>query len=224
MTPFDPQSGDPLSVPEDEPRYAADLNDSRSCLVLGLGLLAIVLIGIAVLAAPRSGQTTVPGDVSPALSAAQSGAPQLAQHWLVRGRTAAGGLNALQNAGLLRPTSSPAVANVATSGGPSGLTASTPASISGPATWYRWHPGEAAAGPRLRAALGSHWRGSIVSVCAGGCVRVVLSDWCACSGGRVVDLDARSFARLAPLNVGVLRVRVYLAVGLPIAPATDVAP
>lgn len=81
--------------------------------------------------------------------------------------------------------------------------------VKGNATWYRWHVGEAAAGPALRAALGSHWRGSRVRVCAGiRCVSVVLSDFCACNDHRVVDLDVRSFARLADPSRGVLAVVV----------------
>lgn len=80
--------------------------------------------------------------------------------------------------------------------------------LSGTATWYAWRPGQAAAGPALRRALGPRWRGRSVTVCAAACVRVRLTDWCACGGGRVVDLDARSFARLAPLSRGVLKVTV----------------
>jgi hypothetical protein len=83
--------------------------------------------------------------------------------------------------------------------------------VVGTATWYRWHRNEAAAGPALRRALGRSWRGSVVDVCADArCVRVRLTDWCGCPRGRVVDLDARSFARLVPLSVGTVRVTVYL--------------
>jgi hypothetical protein len=39
----------------------------------------------------------------------------------------------------------------------------------------------AAAGPKLRAALGSHWRGKIVYVNG---LRVKLVDWCQCYGGQ----------------------------------------
>lgn len=90
--------------------------------------------------------------------------------------------------------------------------------VAGWSTWYAWRPGEAAAGPALRRALGPGWRGSIVTVCAHSqnlrvtCARVVLSDWCLCGSrhGRptVIDLDARTFARLAPLSRGVIRVEV----------------
>jgi hypothetical protein len=82
----------------------------------------------------------------------------------------------------------------------------------GVAVWYRYRSGHAAAGPRLRAALGSGWRGTRVRVCsAGRCVSVVLSDWCACGGSksnRLIDLDSGSFARLAPLSRGVIPVTV----------------
>jgi hypothetical protein len=84
--------------------------------------------------------------------------------------------------------------------------------VAGTATWYRYVPGHAAAGPALRAALGPRWRGKTVTACdrAGRCVRAVLSDWCACGGGRVIDLDHRLFARLAPTSRGVIHVEVRL--------------
>lgn len=87
---------------------------------------------------------------------------------------------------------------------------SSETTIRGNATWYDYVPGGAAAGPRLRDALGSTWRGTRVSVChAGRCVRVKLSDWCLCShGNRVIDLDSRSFARLADPGRGVIEVQV----------------
>jgi len=77
--------------------------------------------------------------------------------------------------------------------------------LTGPATWYRYHSGQAAAGPRLRAALGAHWRGRVVAVNG---LRVRLTDWCACPFGRVVDLHVGDFARLARPSTGVLRVSV----------------
>ena len=78
---------------------------------------------------------------------------------------------------------------------------------SGTATWYRYVPGGAAAGPRLRSALGPAWRGRLVTVRANGrSVRVKLSDYM--PSGRLIDLDAASFAVLAPLSAGVLRVTV----------------
>lgn len=82
-------------------------------------------------------------------------------------------------------------------------------SLRGVATWYRWRPGEAAAGPGLRAFLGKDWRGSVVTVRRGSrAVRVRLTDWCACPGGRIVDLDVRSFSRLGAPSRGILRVEV----------------
>jgi hypothetical protein len=81
--------------------------------------------------------------------------------------------------------------------------------LAGTATWYRWRIGQAAAGPRLRAALGSHWRGRIVTVSRGTRhVRVRLTDWCRCSWSRVIDLDHRSFDDLMPLWRGVTPVTV----------------
>ncbi len=80
-------------------------------------------------------------------------------------------------------------------------------SISGIASWYRWHPGEAAAGPVLRAFLGSHWRGMTVRICSQGhCVTAKLTDWM--KADRLIDLDSRSFAALARLSKGILRVTI----------------
>ena len=83
--------------------------------------------------------------------------------------------------------------------------------ISGISTWYKYVPGGAAAGPALRAALGSGWRGRKVSVCVtgGNCISVTLSDWCACGSGRVIDLDRASFAALADPSRGILAVTVH---------------
>lgn len=91
--------------------------------------------------------------------------------------------------------------------------------LRGIATWYDYRRGHAAAGPELRRALGAGWRGTSVLVCADRCVSVVLSDWCACGNGRVIDLDRASFAVLAPPSVGVLRVTVTL--GAPPPPDTS---
>jgi hypothetical protein len=56
--------------------------------------------------------------------------------------------------------------------------------------------GYAAAGPKLRAALGSDWRGSIVYVDG---IRVKLIDWCQCYNGepneKLLDLYHDVFAR-----------------------------
>ena len=85
------------------------------------------------------------------------------------------------------------------------------AGLHGSATWFAAPSGTAAAGPALRAMLGKGWRGQTVQVCAGGrCVRARLTDWCACGHGRVIDLDRRLFAALAPPSRGVIRVTVTL--------------
>jgi rare lipoprotein A (peptidoglycan hydrolase) len=89
----------------------------------------------------------------------------------------------------------------------------TTATTTGTASWYDWHPRQAAAGPRLRALLGRDWRGSVVRVCVGTrCLPVRLTDWCQCYKGtireRVIDLDDRAFAALAPLSRGLVKVKV----------------
>ena len=78
--------------------------------------------------------------------------------------------------------------------------------LSGVASWYQYVAGQAAAGPRLRSALGPGWRGSVVTVCAASCVRVTLSDFMV--RDRLVDLDSRSFAALAPLSQGIVEVTI----------------
>ena len=91
------------------------------------------------------------------------------------------------------------------------------AALIGLASWYSWHPGEAAAGPALRH---GHWRGSTVAVCRPPvdpfhvrCVVVILSDFCGCLRGepdeRAIDLDRRSFTELAPLSKGLVTVEVF---------------
>jgi len=87
----------------------------------------------------------------------------------------------------------------------------------GPASWYckagvsichRAYPGGmyAAAGQKLRV---GNWRGRVVQVCGNGsCVSVKLIDWCACGGGRVIDLYSDAFRRLAPLSKGTVKVTV----------------
>ncbi len=88
-------------------------------------------------------------------------------------------------------------------------------SASGTASWYCGHGSacprarsgglSAAAGPLLRQ---GDWRGRRVVVRSGGrSVRVTLVDWCACPG-RVIDLFADAFSRLAPLSRGLVSVRV----------------
>jgi hypothetical protein len=92
--------------------------------------------------------------------------------------------------------------------------------VTGTASWYCL-PGRSrcttgypsftatiAAGPALRRMLGSDWRGSRVRICAGArCVTATVRDWCACRG-RVADLYASVFRRLAPLSRGIVRVTI----------------
>ncbi len=81
--------------------------------------------------------------------------------------------------------------------------------VTGQATWYEAPQNTAAAGPALRDALGRDWRGQWVTVARGGVtVTVQLTDWCACRGRRIIDLNAGDFARLAPLSKGVIEVTV----------------
>ena len=83
----------------------------------------------------------------------------------------------------------------------------TPSLLDGRATWYRWRPGEAAAGPALRRMLGRSWRGTLVRVRRGDrSVTVRLTDWCRCPGNRMIDLDVRAFAALGDPSRGVLSV------------------
>lgn len=81
---------------------------------LAIGAIAWILLAILVahLAAPSSAETTAPVDLSGMSSARLSGAPQAHSSL----------------SGALSP--SPAVANVATSGGPDGLTSPMPATPS----------------------------------------------------------------------------------------------
>lgn len=81
--------------------------------------------------------------------------------------------------------------------------------VRGIASWYRYIPGRAAAGPALRRALGPAWRGSMVRVCRDAvCARVRLTDWCGCYGTRVIDLARTDFARLGSPSLGIVRVEV----------------
>lgn len=89
--------------------------------------------------------------------------------------------------------------------------------IVGVASWYDYKPREAAAGPALRAMLGSNWRGRLVYVSRRTCtdtgcltrtVRVRVSDWCACYGTRVIDLDRETFRLFASPSRGLVHVSV----------------
>ena len=85
--------------------------------------------------------------------------------------------------------------------------------VTGIASFYAAPTGTAAAGPKLRRALGPHWRGAVIRVCVNGhCTRVRLTGWCQCYAGtrreRLVDISRGSFARLAPPSRGLVVVRV----------------
>lgn len=126
------------------------------------------------------------------------------------------------------PRSSPTAARVRRSPSPSTVAAPSrrPAarSFAGVATWYCL-PGRsactvgfassgafAAAGAPLRRALGSSWRGRLVTVCTPDCIQprvsvaVRLIDVCVCE--RVLDLYASAFGQLAGLSTGELDVEV----------------
>ncbi|CAB4174196.1 hypothetical protein UFOVP1028_21 [uncultured Caudovirales phage] len=108
------------------------------------------------------------------------------------------------------PQPSPVVATDLLSSQPTNVPEAnvSPARLSGIASWYRYVPGQAAAGPRLRALLGN-WRGRTVTVNG---IPVRLTDWCQCFEGqpdeRLIDLDSRTFAQLAPLSRGLVAVDI----------------
>lgn len=73
----------------------------------------------------------------------------------------------------------------------------------GVATWYDWHPGQCATwylpkGTRL----------TVTDLTTGRSITCVITDREAAGSNRVVDLSESGFAELAPLSVGVLRVKV----------------
>ena len=107
------------------------------------------------------------------------------------------------------PTPSAAVEPTGARSEPS-LPARSGHSIEGVATWHATGRDGlfAAAGPRLRSALGPGWRGDSVKVCAAICLWVVLNDYCRCSEARVIDLSDEAFSKLAPLRRGVIAVTV----------------
>lgn len=96
--------------------------------------------------------------------------------------------------------------------------------LGGVATFYRYHEGQAAAGPVLRETLGVHWRGQDVTVCANVCIRVKLTDFCACGerAGKdtLIDLDRRDFAKLGDPAAGVIDVTIEFGAE-PTLPPTD---
>jgi hypothetical protein len=109
----------------------------------------------------------------------------------------------------VKPTPKPDIAGFA--GGTAGGSVGGDGSLRGLASWYcragsspchYQYPDTggfdayAAAGPRLRAAIGGNWRGRIVSVNG---IRVKLVDWCQCYKGqrheKVIDLYYDVFRR-----------------------------
>lgn len=100
-------------------------------------------------------------------------------------------------------------------------TAKQKSSLRGKASWYckagvsachaAHPPGSmvAAACTDLRAAIGPHWRGKVVTVSnrRGVAITVTLVDWCA-STDKLIDLYAAAFSAVAPLYRGVSRVEV----------------
>lgn len=95
-----------------------------------------------------------------------------------------------------------------------------PSRLTGTASWYAAGGPAAAAGPRLRAALGPDWRGKVVTVCASRCIPVALVDFCQCYKGqkreRLIDLGLEAFAQLERPSAGLLRVTIILG-----PPSTD---
>ncbi len=78
----------------------------------------------------------------------------------------------------------------------------------GTASWFDSPIGVSAAGPALRTALGSGWRGTRVTVCGpAGCAVTVLGDWM--RADRLIDLDVSVFpAVCGPLSLGLCQVEV----------------
>ena len=148
--------------------------------------------------------STEPGGVEPDLAASAPVVGTIADPWL----------NVAQPAERARP---PLPATTPTAVAKS-TTPKTSHSISGRASWYcdagispctSDHPDSggfdayAAAGPRLRAAIGSAWRGKIVYVDG---IRVKLIDWCQCHAGesneKLLDLYHDVFLRTgSPVTV-----------------------
>lgn len=179
---------DPLHVAESaddawEAGHAAAIDDRRGRIVgLVLAALSGAVVGAALMYGIVSAAPRTASEVVvPASPPARSGAP------LEDSRA---------------PSTSAALDGQASAGGaplPDG------SSITGIASWYD-------AGPGLYAAVPS-WRWGDapyrVRVTAGGrAVVVTVGDFCGCPGGRVIDLSADAFARLAPLSQGLVRVTV----------------
>lgn len=87
----------------------------------------------------------------------------------------------------------------------------------GTASWYDDGPGFYAAVPSYR------WGDPVyaIEVCRaddpGRCATVAVRDFCGCPDGRIIDLSPAAFARLAPLERGL----VGVVIRRPELPATD---
>lgn len=86
------------------------------------------------------------------------------------------------------------------------------ASLTGQATWWdSWGHGlYAAAGPRLRSAMGPGYLHRYVTACSRGvCVRMRLITSCACSPDtRLIDLSLDAFSRFAAPGLGIIPIVV----------------
>jgi rare lipoprotein A (peptidoglycan hydrolase) len=96
--------------------------------------------------------------------------------------------------------------------------------VRGVASWYDLK------GPGLYAAM-PEWRWGDPAfrarVCTdSACVTVTVNDHCPCVTGRVIDLSADAFRRLAPLSQGLVAVEVTVGVDgpRPTPPSTSTAP
>lgn len=194
---------------------------SRRWLVIAAAA-ALVIVILAIVPAPRSAAViSSPGGPAMGTLLGETDRP-------LSGAPRAVGSPIFEDGGLLSGAPQPAVIAQHSSQSPAGSGARPgPASVPAPtgeigsallggyATWYAACHGCGAAGPVLRDALGAGWRGSLVTVCARACVPVRLTDYCACGErhGRatLVDLDSGSFARLAPLSLGVVAVSIELS-------------
>jgi rare lipoprotein A (peptidoglycan hydrolase) len=88
--------------------------------------------------------------------------------------------------------------------------------LTGLASWYSAAPNTAAAGPAVRVYLDHDYMGARLRVCLYGtrkCRVVRISDTCLCrppyvAQRRAIDLDAQTFAYLAPLSRGIVKVTI----------------
>jgi len=181
-------------------------------LVVCLAFWALVaFVAINVIAA--SSEAQVPGSVAGFIGPGLRGTPHVGEAAVVA--------VASRNAGVPTPEQARTEALGAMVEGEIGTVL-----LGGWATWFDDGPGlYAAAGPVLRDVLGEDWRGQRVTVCADACVRVVLSDWCACGERHgdptLLDLSPAAFRRLAPLSAGVVRVSIEYGGPRMTPPPTD---